>query len=73
MCLAVPVLLKSRSNDVGLVSLGGVEREISLALTPEVQAGDYVIVHAGFAIGTLDEAEAEATLELLSELGASEA
>ncbi len=71
MCLAVPARLKKAENDVGLIEIGGVEREVSLLLTPEAEVGDYLIVHAGFAINVLDEAEAHATLELLRELGAS--
>ncbi|MGQ9552491.1 MAG: HypC/HybG/HupF family hydrogenase formation chaperone [Anaerolineae bacterium] len=72
MCLAVPALLKTRTGDIGVIELGGVEREVSLALTPEASIGNYVIVHAGFAINVLDEEEAQATLALLRELGKAE-
>ena len=48
--------------------LGGVRKRISIALVPEVQIGEYVIVHVGYAIGTLDVEEAEATLKLFAEL-----
>ena len=72
MCLAVPALLKTRTGDIGVIELGGVEREVSLALTPEAGIGNYVIVHAGFAINVLDEEEAQATLALLRELGEAE-
>ncbi len=51
------------------VSFAGVIKEASLAYTPEAQPGDYVLVHAGFALNTIDEAEAERTLELLREMG----
>jgi len=67
MCLAVPARLKEKSGDVGVMEIGGVEREISLFLTPEAEVGDYVIVHAGFAISVLNEDEAQTTLELLSD------
>ncbi|NPV10004.1 MAG: HypC/HybG/HupF family hydrogenase formation chaperone [Anaerolineae bacterium] len=72
MCLAVPVLLKQKRDDSGTIDLGGVEREVSLLLTPEAQEGDYVIVHAGFAISVLDREEAEATLSLFRELADSQ-
>jgi len=48
--------------------VGGVERSISLMLTPEAQVGDYVLVHTGFAISIVDEQEAQETLRLLREL-----
>jgi hydrogenase expression/formation protein HypC len=68
MCLAVPALIKSIRGDAAVVELGGVERQISLLLTPEAHEGDYAIVHAGFAISLLDEAEAKETLALLRQL-----
>jgi hydrogenase expression/formation protein HypC len=52
------------------VELGGIERQISLALTPEAGVGDYVIVHTGFALSVLDEQEAQETLRLFAEIGA---
>lgn len=69
MCLALPArIIELRENELGIVDLGGVRKEISLALVEEVQAGDYVIVHAGYALSKLDIAEAEATLRLFAEL-----
>lgn len=68
MCLAVPAKLISKRDDLGLVELGCVEREVSLMLTPEAEVGQYLIVHAGFAINVMDEEEAGATLALLNEL-----
>ena len=68
MCLAVPALLKSKTGDTGVIELGGVEREVSLLLTPDAAVGQYVIVHAGFSINVLDEEEAQATLALLREM-----
>ena len=50
------------------VELGGVLREVSLALTPEAEVGDYVLVHTGFAINVLDEEEAQETLRLFAEM-----
>jgi hydrogenase expression/formation protein HypC len=54
---------------MGKVDFGGVTREVSLAYLPEVGVGDFVIVHAGFAISQVDEAEAEETLDILVESG----
>lgn len=68
MCLAVPALVKSVEGTVAQVEIGGVERAVSVALTPEVRVGDYVLVHTGFAIGVIDEQEALETLRLLSEM-----
>ncbi len=72
MCLAIPALIK-RIDEGGLaeVELGGATLTISLALTPEAQVGQYAIVHTGFAIGLLDEEEAQETLQLFAELEAA--
>lgn len=72
MCLALPARLVHRlDDDRAVVDLGGVRKTISVALTPEAQAGSYVIVHVGHAIGVLDADEAERTLALFAELAAS--
>jgi hydrogenase expression/formation protein HypC len=68
MCLATPALILNIQGNEGLVEIGGLRRAISLALTPGVKQGDYVLVHAGYAIGTLDQKEAEETLRLLEEM-----
>ena len=68
MCLAVPALVKAINGTEARVELGSVERLVSLALTPDVREGDYVLVHTGFAIGVVDEEEAQVTLRLLREL-----
>jgi hydrogenase expression/formation protein HypC len=73
MCLAVPGQILSLSGDdlitrSGRVSFGGVVKEVSLAYVPEAVVGDYVIVHAGFALNVIDEDEAQKTFELLSQL-----
>ncbi len=68
MCLGVPMKLVRRDGDKGIVEAGGVRREVSLLLVPEAREGDYVIVHAGFAISVVDKEEAERTLELLRQL-----
>lgn len=77
MCLAVPgVVLDIEGDDPafrrGNVDFCGVRREVSLAFTPEVQRGDYVLVHAGFALTVVDPKEAELTLAELRSLGEAE-
>ena len=74
MCLGVPgKILSLEPNTVGMtmgkVSFGGVTKEVCLAYVPEAQVGDYVIVHAGFALNTLDEQEANEVFEMLQQMG----
>jgi hydrogenase expression/formation protein HypC len=70
MCLAVPVRVVERgAGDVAIVDLGGVRKEISLALVDDVAVGDYVILHVGYALTRLDPDEAEKTLALFAEAG----
>ncbi|RQO56276.1 HypC/HybG/HupF family hydrogenase formation chaperone [Paucibacter sp. KBW04] len=69
MCLAIPaLLLELRAGDQALVDLGGIRKPISIALVPEAQVGDYVIVHVGHAIGRIDPEEAQRTLALFGEM-----
>jgi hydrogenase expression/formation protein HypC len=68
MCLAVPMRVTSKSDTTGTAEIGGIKREVSFMMLPEVQIGDYVIVHAGFAIQILNQEEALKTLELLREM-----
>jgi len=73
MCLAVPGKILSIVNDDGVmrtgrVSFGGIVKEVNLAYTPDATVGDYVIVHVGFAISTVDEREAERVFAYLQEL-----
>lgn len=71
MCLAIPArLIEKRDHDQALVDLGGIRKPVSIALVPEVQVGDYVIVHVGHAIGILDPEEAQKTLALFAQLQA---
>jgi len=73
MCLAVPGRIVELVEGDGLamarLDYGGVAREACMAYLPEAKVGDYVLVHVGFAISKMDEAEAARTLELLRELG----
>jgi hydrogenase expression/formation protein HypC len=74
MCLAVPGQALSIQDDqlrTAVVSFGGVTKSVSLALVPEANVGDYVIVHVGFAISKLDEEAARRTLETYADLAAS--
>ena len=73
MCLAIPGKIESIQGEdifrVARVSFGGTTREVSLVYVPEATTGDYVIVHVGFAISLLDEAEALRSFEYLKQLG----
>jgi len=71
MCLAVPMKLVERREALGVAELDGVRREVSLMLQPDAEVGQYVLVHAGYAIGVVDEAEANETLELLRQVAGS--
>jgi hydrogenase expression/formation protein HypC len=69
MCLAIPAkLVALLANEQAIVDLGGIRKEISIALVPDVAAGDYVIVHVGHAIGRIDPEEAARTLALFDEM-----
>lgn len=73
MCLAVPGRIVAITDAdpltrTGQVAFGGIMKGVNLAFVPEAQVGDYVVVHAGFAISMLDRAEAERTLATLREL-----
>lgn len=73
MCLAIPGrVISIESEDPTLrtakVDFGGVQKDVSLAFTPEANPGDYVLVHVGFALSVVDEAEAKKIFEELSKL-----
>lgn len=73
MCLAVPGKIKSIENSdpilrSGKVDFGGVSRDVNLCYVPEANVGDYVIVHVGFALSKLDEAEANEVFEYLRQM-----
>jgi hydrogenase expression/formation protein HypC len=70
MCLAIPARVVKIRNDTALIDMEGTKREVSLLLLPETRIGDYVIVHAGFAIHGIDETEAMASLKALREMAA---
>jgi len=68
MCLAQPAKVKSIKDGYATVDFGGVAKEISLGILTGVKIGDYVLVHAGFAIGKVKEEEALETQKILQEL-----
>ena len=68
MCIAVPLKIISIKGKMGIGELGGVRRKISLMLLDKVRVGDYVLLHAGFAINKLETKEAEELLQLLREI-----
>lgn len=68
MCLAVPMKVTSRDDLTGIAEMVGVKKELSFMMLPEAKVGDYVIVHAGFAIQILNEDEAEKSLALFREM-----
>ena len=73
MCLGVPGRVDTVWEDHGMrmatVDFGGIRKEVCLAYVPEVEVGDYTIVHVGFALTRLDEASARETLELMRSVG----
>ena len=69
MCLALPVRVIERVGESdAIVDLGGIRKQISLALVDDVAVGDYVILHVGYALSRLDPVEAENTLALFREM-----
>ena len=68
MCLAVPMKIIERDNDEGVVEAGGVNYRTSFTLLPDAVVGDYVLVHAGFAIQKLDTNDALDTLKIFKEM-----
>jgi len=67
MCLAIPMQVIECSEFGGIAEIDGVRRQVSMIYVPEAEVGDWVLVHAGFAIGQVDAEEAAKTLELLRE------
>ncbi|AGK57348.1 hydrogenase assembly chaperone HypC/HupF [Hyphomicrobium denitrificans 1NES1] len=71
MCLALPAEIVSldREKDTAIVSLGGIKKEISIALLEELAVGDFVLVHVGFALHKVSPEEADRTLAMIKESG----
>lgn len=68
MCLGVPMRVKTIEGEIALCEIDGVERQASLMMVEDVSVGDFVLIHAGFAIEKLDEEDAQETLRLFREL-----
>lgn len=68
MCLAIPMKIEEIEGDFAVVSIGNVKRKVNISFVNNVRKGDYLIVHAGFAIEKLDKKQAIKTLEILKEL-----
>jgi hydrogenase expression/formation protein HypC len=73
MCLAVPALITKIDETMAEVDLGGVATRVSVLFTPEARVGDYVVMHAGYALSVLDAQEAEETLQLLQQIAETDA
>jgi len=71
MCVAVPALVVSLNGNEAEVDIEGVRRKTSIYLTPEAKVGDYVLMHAGFAIKVIDLQEARETIDLLRQINAA--
>ncbi len=71
MCLALParVIAIDETTDMATVALGEVRKDVSLALVSDVQVGDFVLIHVGYALNTISQDEAEQTLRLFAEAG----
>lgn len=68
MCLAIPAKIIAIAENMGTIDMEGTRREVSLLLLEDARVGDYVIVHAGFAIHRIDEKEAMESIKLLREM-----
>lgn len=68
MCLAIPVKITSIKDKMGIGEIGGVKRKVGLFLMDKVEVGDYVLLHAGFAISKINKKEAEELLEILASM-----
>ncbi len=71
MCLAVPAKIIDKKDQMAVVEVNSIQRQVSLMLLPEAVIGDFVLIHAGFAIQAIDEAEADLTNQLLREMNGS--
>ncbi len=69
MCLAMPAEVIAIDGETGRVNLGGIHKEVSLALVEDVDVGDYVLIHVGYALNKVSPEEAERTLALFAEAG----
>jgi len=68
MCLGIPMMIKKIEGDIATLEAAGLKQRANIQLLPHARLGDYVIVHAGFAIETIDPKEANETLRIVSEI-----
>lgn len=68
MCLAIPMQIEAIDGEMGTVEATGIKREVSLSFIDDPSVGDYVLIHAGFAIQKIDEHQANETIELLNQM-----
>lgn len=68
MCLAIPARVIELKDEMATIEVGGVHRRVSALMVPDLEVGDYVITHAGFALHKVDEADARESLKLLRDL-----
>lgn len=68
MCLAIPMKVEKIMGDFAIVSVGNVKRKVNISFVEDIKKGDYLIVHAGFAIEKLDKKEAKKMIEIIKEL-----
>jgi hydrogenase expression/formation protein HypC len=68
MCLAIPMKVEKIMGEFAIVSLGNVKRKVNISFVENVKKGDYLIIHAGFAIEKLDKKEAEKTIKIIREI-----
>ena len=69
MCLAIPAKIVKKEDHLAMVEINGIQRKISTMLLPTAEIGDFVLVHAGFAMQLIDEEEAKKTEDALREMG----
>ena len=67
MCLAIPLKLIEINDDIGTIESGGITRKVNLSLVENPKLGDFVVMHAGFAITIMDQEEGEKTLDLIKD------
>ncbi len=65
MCLGIPMQIRTIANEIAVCEIDGVQRKASLMIIDDAQVGDYVLIHAGFAIEKIDEEQAQMTLQTL--------
>ena len=68
MCYAIPAKILSIKGDIAIVDYGGVKKKVNISLMESIKIGDYILIHAGFAIERLDKQSAEESLQIIREM-----